>query len=670
MTPTQSPPSFNADLLLQAASILDEMSTTSEFEQPPPTQAAPNDIIFLTTADEDFEDLRSADGVEGAREPLCWLDDEDDNAGVQEDDELFGPAENPLVTDESLEYGVHQGNDSEPMETQSTLPVSNGAYAWELRKPPSIRSAAEALRDLKIMLKPRRATGRGYRDPQLDGWMRERFESMYTLLTHYTSVLSPGYKAWMSASLLTATGKGKPTWWARQLRSVTKSYVLDRITPPTNPYGMWSSSRLEDPDIANEIHEHLQSVGKYVRAQDIVDYLDKEDVKTRFGMKKTISLATAKRWMHRMDYRWTRNFKGQYVDGHERDDVVWYRQNVFLKQWAEMEEFMHTWDPDESANNTNFPADGASLPQREICVWFHDESTFYANDRRMARWVHKDATATPYAKGEGASLMVADFVSADHGWLRSPDGKESARVLFKAGKARDGYFTNDDIVAQARKAIKLVKEYFPDEDHVLVFDNATTHLKRPDAALSARKMPKHPSKEGTNWGIEVTAKDAAGKIVYGTDGKPSKVKVRMGDGTFKDGSPQSLYFPDGHPRAGIFKGMAVILEERGYCDMLRVRAECPGFICDPIVERCCCRRMLYNESDFVNVKSTLELACALEGVHVLFLPKFHCELNFIEQCWGHAKRTYRQYPASSKEEDLERNVVDALQSVTLDHMRK
>ena len=80
---------------------------------------------------------------------------------------------------------------------------------------------------------------------------------------------------------------------------------------------MWNSSHLEDPDIANEIHEHLQSIGKYVHAQDIVNYLDKEDVRTQFGMKKTISLATAKRWMHRMDYWWTCNFKGQYVDGHK-----------------------------------------------------------------------------------------------------------------------------------------------------------------------------------------------------------------------------------------------------------------------------------------------------------------------------------------------------------------
>jgi hypothetical protein len=31
--------------------------------------------------------------------------------------------------------------------------------------------------------------------------------------------------------------------------------------------------------------------------------------------------------------------------------------------------------------------------------------------------------------------MVADFVSTDYGWLRSPDGKQEAHVLFKVGKA-------------------------------------------------------------------------------------------------------------------------------------------------------------------------------------------------------------------------------------------
>ncbi|KAF8236176.1 hypothetical protein L208DRAFT_1253078, partial [Tricholoma matsutake] len=44
------------------------------------------------------------------------------------------------------------------------------------------------------------------------------------------------------------------------------------------------------------------------------------------------------------------------------------------------------------------------------------------------------------------------------------------------------------------------------------------------------------------------------------------------------------------------------------------------------------------------------------GFQILFLPKFHCELNIIKQCWGHAKRQYQIFPPSSKEDDLEWNV--------------
>lgn len=114
---------------------------------------------------------------------------------------------------------------------------------------------------------------------------------------------------------------------------------------------------------------------------------------------------------------------------------------------------------------------------RRTIVWNHDESTFYANDHCKICWVHKDETVVPYAKGEGASLMIADFVSPDYGWLWSPDGKEEAQVLFKAGKACEGYFTNEDILQQANNAMDILEKHYPDEDHVLLFDNATTHLK-------------------------------------------------------------------------------------------------------------------------------------------------------------------------------------------------
>ncbi|KAJ3896959.1 hypothetical protein F5879DRAFT_996902 [Lentinula edodes] len=115
------------------------------------------------------------------------------------------------------------------------------------------------------------------------------------------------------------------------------------------------------------------------------------------------------------------------------------------------------------------------------------------------------------------------------------------------------------------------------KDHVFIFDNATTHLKRAEDALSARKMPKFTPKEGMNWGVEVTMKASDGSIVYDEKGKPRKMKIRMCNGKFLDGRTQEFYFPEGHPRDGIFKGMAQILRERGYTDAHALRAECPKF---------------------------------------------------------------------------------------------
>ena len=55
---------------------------------------------------------------------------------------------------------------------------------------------------------------------------------------------------------------------------------------------------------------------------------------------------------------------------------------------------------------------------------------------------------------------------------------------------------------------------------------------------------------------------------------------------------------------------------------------------------CCCRRILFTQPDFVNQKSELEEYIVLHGHICDFYPKFHCELNFIEQYWGAAKYRY------------------------------
>ncbi|PPQ91313.1 hypothetical protein CVT25_006593 [Psilocybe cyanescens] len=272
---------------------------------------------------------------------------------------------------------------------------------------------------------------------------------------------------------------------------------------------------------------------------------------------------------------------------------------------------------------------------RRIIIWYHDESTFYAHDRRQKRWVHSSETAKPYKKGEGASQMVAKFFSAEYGFLRSPDGKESARVLFKAGKNCKGYFDNEDICQQAATAAALVKKYYCDEDHVFVFDNARTHTKRAEGALSALKMPKGPS---ANFGVDVNDLTEDGKLKYKPDGKILKKRVPMSNGRFADGTEQEFYFPAGHPQVGLFKGMAVILDERKLDGSKKKAQRGEKFsdckIVPDMPARCCCQRTLFNEPDFLNIDSALQAEMREQGIEVIFLPKFHCELNPIEQCWG------------------------------------
>ncbi|PPQ84264.1 hypothetical protein CVT25_013163 [Psilocybe cyanescens] len=94
-------------------------------------------------------------------------------------------------------------------------------------------------------------------------------------------------------------------------------------------------------------------------------------------------------------------------------------------------------------------------------------------------------------------------------------------------------------------------------------------------------MPKNITKEGHNWGIEVTKCDPlTGKPIYKPDHMLEKIKICMKDRQFPNSDSQPFYFPEGHSRAGIFKGMAIILEERGFSNILGFEevswAPCPA----------------------------------------------------------------------------------------------
>ena len=526
--------------------------------------------------------------------------------------------------------------------------------------PPTVELSKVAYERIKRILRPPRLTGNGDKDPGLDLLLRSRLEAMMRFLWAYINPQSKSFDKWSAVSLEMAKAVERGLWFARRLWDWTSSFVADAEDLPFNIYGTWNKSRLDDEDLQHDILAHLQTIGIHICAEDVSHYMDHSEVKKKYGMKKGITEQTARNWLSKLGYRYTLAPTGQYIDGHKRIDVVAYRKDIFLPRWRALEPTLRIWTLDGKSEDTT-AGDADALPHnRRTVVWFHDESTFYANDRRKKRWCHVTETAVPRPKGEGASLMVSHFVSADYGWLQSPDGKETARVLFKAGKNREGYFTNENILEQMQTAMDLAKKLYPQDKHVFIFDNATTHMKRPASAISARNMTKNPSQ---TFGVKVTVFEN-GKIRYTPDGKPEKRKVPMASGRYADGTPHEFY------EDGIFIGMTKILQQRGLTEAAKLNASCKSFKCAEGVTACCQRRVLYNQPDFAEQESALEILCRGQGFEVIFLPKFHCELNFIEQCWGHAKRVYRQYPPTSKEDNLEKNLLSALESVPLEIMHQ
>ncbi|KAK0197638.1 hypothetical protein F5146DRAFT_871242, partial [Armillaria mellea] len=290
----------------------------------------------------------------------------------------------------------------------------------KLQEVPSIIVASAALKDLHDTLYPPREKGKGHKIVDLDPFKRIWMEGMQSLLALCMDPRSMTYGKWAASSLQAAVTLLHGTYCAWILRKLVCNYISDCTILPLNPYGNWNQTMLVNEDLAQDINLYLQELGKDITAAKVVLFLAHPDIKEKHGITKKISLRMAQRYLHALGYHWQEAKKGQYVDGHERADVVWDCDKVFIPKIKELQHRMQIFDKDRK------PIDGVCPDGKHIVLWFHDKSIFYAHDRRRKSWYHIAEPAKPYRKGEGASLMNADFFSADFGWLQSADGKRSA----------------------------------------------------------------------------------------------------------------------------------------------------------------------------------------------------------------------------------------------------
>ena len=178
-----------------------------------------------------------------------------------------------------------------------------------------------------------------------------------------------------------------------------------------------------------------------------------------------------------------------------------------------------------------------------------------------------------------------------------------------------------------------------------MFDNAPSHQRHADNALSAKKMPKHPNEGWTH------RKDGP-KMCNGTFG-PNKMC-------------QEFYYPLNHPTMpSWFKGMEQIICEHNLWPEKGMLTQCPGFKCSPGCTDCCCRCLLFYQPDFMAQKSELEEFITMWGHICDFYLKFYCKLNFIEQYWGAVKYHYWSTAKTADMDAMEQNVLECLDEVPL-----
>ncbi|QRV92861.1 Son of sevenless [Ceratobasidium sp. AG-Ba] len=252
-------------------------------------------------------------------------------------------------------------------------------YSHRDNASPCIIHAESALRQLELLLNPHRNRGAGHKKCKLNEVTQARCRAMTICLRSY---LEPGC-TFQRAAIKAAKvlGRGQQ-WYARRIRQWVRRFMSTGELPP-NRYGRSLSSKIGDERVAGDIRLYLQAKGEYVCAEDMVKHLEDAEVQKDLGLQKSISINTARRWLHELGYKWRTEPKGQYFDGHERIDVVEYRTKVYIPAWQSIEPFLLSWD---GKTGVALPS---ALPngQRRIVVWFHDESIFRSNDRQKWRWV-------------------------------------------------------------------------------------------------------------------------------------------------------------------------------------------------------------------------------------------------------------------------------------------
>ena len=180
--------------------------------------------------------------------------------------------------------------------------------------------------------------------------------------------------------------EGRGIYFARQIRELARHYQRFEQLPPEKRGGKGRQSLFNDEAVQRAARAYLTGV----HIGDVTPMLFRHALNERifptlgYVLDVGLSERTARRWLYKLGWRRTRLKKGVYMDGHERDDVREYRNNVFLRDMALFEKRMVRWE----FNNSKLERVEPQLRpgEKRVIAIFQDESSFHANEYKQNIW--------------------------------------------------------------------------------------------------------------------------------------------------------------------------------------------------------------------------------------------------------------------------------------------
>ena len=197
---------------------------------------------------------------------------------------------------------------------------------------------------------------------------------------------------------------------------MTDEHITDMLSSNRGHHDNHTTTLLHDEDFRMAARTYVRKHACRKGEPNLTSHMFAEWIHSEYGVQ--VHDSTAFRWLIDLGFSQVHHQKGVYFDGHDREDVVLYR-NHFLKTMEELDKKSIT-----CYSSTPELAPG----EKPLIRVVHDECSYYANSDQSHFW-GDDHTTVLQHKSLGASIMVSDFIDEVRGYVR--DNQDQARLLLE-----------------------------------------------------------------------------------------------------------------------------------------------------------------------------------------------------------------------------------------------